>query len=147
MLIANGAKPLLFFTILATCEPGDEVVYPDPGFPIYESAIRWAGGTPVALPLREDLGFSFDLDELGAVLSERTKLVILNSPQNPTGGVTPAADLAAAAELMLETEAWVLSDEVYARIDLRRRVRLDRRGARTCSSARSCLTVSRRRTR
>ncbi len=116
VLIANGAKPLLFFTILATCEPGDEVVYPDPGFPIYESAIRWAGGTPVALPLREDLGFSFDLDELGAVLSERTKLVILNSPQNPTGGLTPAADLAAAAELVLETEAWVLSDEVYARI-------------------------------
>jgi aspartate aminotransferase len=116
VLIANGAKPFLFFTILATCEPGDEVVYPDPGFPIYESAIRWAGGTPVALPLREDLGFSFDLDELGAALSERTKLVILNSPQNPTGGLTPAADLAAAAELLLETDAWVLSDEVYARI-------------------------------
>jgi aspartate/methionine/tyrosine aminotransferase len=116
VLIANGAKPFLFFTILATCEPGDEVVYPDPGFPIYESAIRWAGGTPVALPLREDLGFSFDVDELAASLSDRTKLVILNSPQNPTGGLTPAADLAAAAELLLETDAWVLSDEVYARI-------------------------------
>jgi aspartate/methionine/tyrosine aminotransferase len=116
VLVANGAKPFLFFTILATCEPGDEVIYPDPGFPIYESAIRWAGGTPVALPLREDLGFSFDVDELAASLSERTKLVILNSPQNPTGGLTPAADLAAAAELLLETDAWVLSDEVYARI-------------------------------
>jgi aspartate/methionine/tyrosine aminotransferase len=116
VLVANGAKPFLFFTILATCEPGDEIVYPDPGFPIYESAIRWAGGTPVALPLREDLGFSFDLDELAASLSERTKLVILNSPQNPTGGLTPVADLTAAAELLLETDAWVLSDEVYARI-------------------------------
>jgi aspartate/methionine/tyrosine aminotransferase len=116
VLVANGAKPFLFFTILATCEPGDEVIYPDPGFPIYESAIRWAGGTPVALALREDLGFSFDVDELATSLSERTKLVILNSPQNPTGGLTPAADLAAAAELVLETDAWVLSDEVYARI-------------------------------
>jgi aspartate aminotransferase len=116
VLVANGAKPFLFFTILATCEPGDEVVYPDPGFPIYESAIRWAGATPVALPLREELGFSFAPDELRALLSPRTRLVILNSPQNPTGGLTPAPDLAAAAEAILGTEAWVLSDEVYARI-------------------------------
>ena len=90
VLVANGAKPFLFFTILATCEPGDEVIYPDPGFPIYESAIRWIGATPVALPLREELGFSFALEDLEARLSERTKLVILNSPQNPTGGVTAA---------------------------------------------------------
>jgi aspartate aminotransferase len=116
VLVANGAKPFLFFTILATCEPGDEVVYPDPGFPIYESAIRWVGATPVALPLREELDFSFALEDLGARLSARTKLVILNSPHNPTGGLTPGADLAAAAELILETPAWVLSDEVYARI-------------------------------
>jgi aspartate aminotransferase len=116
VLVANGAKPFLFFTILAVCEPGDEIVYPDPGFPIYESAIRWAGGTPVPLPLREDRGFSFDLDELEARLSPRTKLVILNSPHNPTGGVSPAADLAAAAKLIARTPAWVLSDEVYARL-------------------------------
>jgi len=116
VLVANGAKPFLFFTILATCEPGDEVLYPDPGFPIYESAIRWVGATPVALPLREELGFSFALEDLEARLSERTKLVILNSPQNPTGGVTPASDLAAAAELILRTRAWVLTDEVYARL-------------------------------
>jgi aspartate aminotransferase len=116
VLVANGAKPFLFFTILATCEPGDEVVYPDPGFPIYESAIRWAGATPVPLPLREELGFSFDVDELAARLSVRTRLVILNSPHNPTGGLSPAADLAAAAALILDTEAWVLSDEVYARL-------------------------------
>jgi aspartate aminotransferase len=116
VLVANGAKPFLFFTILATCEPGDEVVYPDPGFPIYESAIRWAGATPVPLPLREELGFSFATDELGPLLNERTRLVILNSPHNPTGGLSPAADLAAAAALIAETPAWVLSDEVYARI-------------------------------
>jgi aspartate aminotransferase len=116
VLVANGAKPFLFFTILATCEPGDEVVYPDPGFPIYESAISWAGATPVALPLREELGFSFSVDDLRARLNDRTRLVILNSPQNPTGGLTPAGDLAAAASLILDTQAWVLSDEVYARI-------------------------------
>src|SRR5256714_15450806 len=68
VLVGNGAKPFLFFTILAVCEPGDEIVYPDPGFPIYESAIRWAGGIPVALPLREDREFAFDIEELGARL-------------------------------------------------------------------------------
>jgi aspartate/methionine/tyrosine aminotransferase len=116
VLVANGAKPFLFFTILAVCEPGDEIVYPDPGFPIYESAIRWAGGTPVALPLREERGFSFAVDDLEARLSQRTKLVILNSPHNPTGGVSPASDLADAAQLIASTSAWVLSDEVYARL-------------------------------
>jgi aspartate aminotransferase len=116
VLVANGAKPFLFFTILATCEPGDEVIYPDPGFPIYESAIDWVGATPVPLALREELGFSFALEDLQDRLSPRTKLVILNSPQNPTGGVTPAADLAVAAEMILRTPAWVLTDEVYARL-------------------------------
>jgi aspartate/methionine/tyrosine aminotransferase len=116
VLVGNGAKPLLFFTILATCGPGDEVVYPDPGFPIYESAIRWTGATPVPLPLHEAADFSFDVGELEARLSERTALVILNSPQNPTGGVVPAADLEAAARLIAGTPAWVLSDEVYSRM-------------------------------
>jgi aspartate aminotransferase len=116
VLVGNGAKPFLFFTILAVCEAGDEVVYPDPGFPIYESAIRWAGGTPVPLPLHESSGFSFDVDELRARLTDRTKLVIFNSPQNPTGGVVPAADLEAAAAAIGDTSAWVLSDEVYSRL-------------------------------
>jgi aspartate/methionine/tyrosine aminotransferase len=116
VLVGTGAKPFLLFTVLAVCEPGDEVVYPDPGFPIYESAIRFAGAVPVALPLREASGFSFDPAELAARLGPRTKLVILNSPQNPTGGVIPAADLEAAAELILRTSAWVLSDEVYSRL-------------------------------
>lgn len=116
VLVGNGAKPFLFFTILALCEPGDEVIYPDPGFPIYESAIRWAGATPVPLALRESRDFSFDVQELGARLGPRTKLVIFNSPQNPTGGVVPAPDLRAAAELISRTSAWVLSDEVYSRL-------------------------------
>ena len=84
VLVANGAKPFLFFTVLATCGPGDEVVYPDPGFPIYESAVRFAGAVPVPLPLREDRRFSFDPAELEQLVNERTRLVILNAPQNPT---------------------------------------------------------------
>ena len=116
VLVANGAKPFLFYTVLATCGPGDEVIYPDPGFPIYESAVRFVGATPVPLPLHEERGFSFDPAELEALLSARTRLVILNAPQNPTGGVISAADLSAAAAAILETPAWVLSDEVYCRI-------------------------------
>jgi aspartate aminotransferase len=116
VLVANGAKPFLLFTVLATSGPGDEVVYPDPGFPIYESAVRFAGATPVPLPLREDRGFSFDPAELESLLTERTRLVILNAPQNPTGGVIPAADLERAAAAILRTPAWVLTDEVYSRI-------------------------------
>ncbi len=116
VLVANGAKPFILFTVLALCEPGDEVVVPDPGFPIYASAVRWAGATPVALRLREAHGFGFDLEELGAALSERTKLVILNSPNNPTGGVQAAAQLAQAARMIMQTRAWVLSDEIYAQI-------------------------------
>jgi aspartate/methionine/tyrosine aminotransferase len=115
-LIANGAKPFLFFTVLATCEPGDEVIHPDPGFPIYESAIRWAGATPVPLVLREADDFTFSADELAARLSPRTKLVILNSPQNPTGGVLSAADVASAAGVLRDSGAWVLADEVYSRL-------------------------------
>ncbi|MCS7006295.1 MAG: pyridoxal phosphate-dependent aminotransferase [Gaiellaceae bacterium] len=116
VVIGNGAKPLLFFTILATCEPGDEVVYPDPGFPIYESAVRWVGATPVPLRLREERDFAFDLDELSALLSPRTKLVILNSPENPTGGALTAEETRDAAQLLRGSSAWVLSDEVYCRL-------------------------------
>jgi aspartate aminotransferase len=116
VLVANGAKPFLFFGVLATCEPGDEVIYPDPGFPIYESAIRFAGATPVPLVLRETDDFAFSIDELAARVSERTKLVIVNSPQNPTGGVLGRETLAAAAGVLRDSPAWVLSDEVYGRL-------------------------------
>jgi aspartate/methionine/tyrosine aminotransferase len=116
VLVANGAKPFLFFTILATCNPGDYVVYPDPGFPIYESAIRWSGATPVPLPLEEERDFAFDLADLESRLTPRTKLVILNSPQNPTGGALSAEETEQAAALLAESGAWVLSDEVYSRM-------------------------------
>jgi aspartate/methionine/tyrosine aminotransferase len=116
VLVANGAKPFLFFTVLATCNPGDEVVYPDPGFPIYESAIRWVGATPVPLPLEEERDFAFDLADLESRLGPRTKLVILNSPQNPTGGALSAEETESAAALLADSGAWVLSDEVYSRM-------------------------------
>jgi aspartate/methionine/tyrosine aminotransferase len=116
VLVGTGAKPFLFFGILATCNPGDEVVYPDPGFPIYESAIRWAGATPVPLPLLEERDFAFDLADLESRLSLRTKLVILNSPQNPTGGALSPEETAAAAALLAGSGAWVLSDEVYSQM-------------------------------
>src|SRR4051794_26708791 len=116
VVVATGAKPFLFFTVLATCGPGDEVVYPDPGFPIYDSAVRFSGATPVPLPLREERGFSFDPSELEHLLSDQTRLVILNSPQNPTGGLITLEDLQAAADVIGRTGAWVLTDEVYSRI-------------------------------
>ena len=116
VLVATGAKPFLLFTVLAVCEPGDEVVLPDPGFPIYESAIRWAGATPVALPLLEERDFAFDLADLESRLSPRTKLVILNSPQNPTGGALSPEETAKAAALLGDSAAWVLSDEVYSQM-------------------------------
>ncbi len=116
VLVGNGAKPFLFFMILAVCEPGDEVVIPDPSFPIYESAIRWAGATPVPIPLREERDYSLNPEELDGRLGERTKLVILNSPHNPTGGLIDAEDLDATAAMIARTRAWVLSDEVYSRL-------------------------------
>jgi aspartate aminotransferase len=116
VIVANGAKPFLLYTVLAVCEPGDEVLYPDPGFPIYESAIRFAGATPVPLTLREADDFAFSVDELAARLTPRTRLVILNSPHNPTGGVLTPATLAAAADVLRDSAAWVLSDEVYGRL-------------------------------
>ena len=115
VLIAPGAKPLLFFGVLATCDPGDEVIYPNPGFPIYESVIRFAGATPVPLPLHEESGFAFTAQELAERLSPRTKLVILNSPQNPTGGVLSRHDLTRIAAIAERHRIPVLSDEVYRR--------------------------------
>jgi aspartate aminotransferase len=114
--VVPGAKPILFFVMTALLEPGDEVIYPDPGFPIYESMIRFLGAQPVPIPLLESRGFSLDLDVFRARLSSRTKLVILNSPHNPTGGVIPAADLAQMAEMVRDRDLLVLSDEIYSRI-------------------------------
>jgi aspartate/methionine/tyrosine aminotransferase len=111
-----GGKPIIFFPMLALIERGDEVIYPNPGFPIYESMIRFAGGVPVPMPLVEERGFSFDLDLLRRKITDRTKLLILNSPQNPTGGVIPPEDMAAIADLVRGRDMMVLSDEIYSRI-------------------------------
>src|SRR3984893_17483030 len=114
VLITPGAKPFLFFGVLATCDPGDEVIYPNPGFPIYESVIRWAGATPVPLPLTEERGFAFSADDLAERLTTRTKLVILNSPANPTGGIVERELNVEIASVLAQHPCWVLSDEVYA---------------------------------
>jgi aspartate/methionine/tyrosine aminotransferase len=102
--------------VLATCDPGDEVIYPNPGFPIYESVIRWAGATPVPLPLTEETGFAFSADDLAERLTPRTKLVILNSPGNPTGGIVERELNVEIARLLAAHSCWVLSDEVYAEL-------------------------------
>ncbi len=114
--VVPGGKPIIFFPMMALLEPGDEVIYPNPGFPIYESMIRFLGATPVPMPLVESRGFSFDLDLFRDRLSPRTKMVILNSPQNPTGGVIPRDDLAAIAGMLRDRDCMVLSDEIYSRI-------------------------------
>jgi len=114
--VVPGGKPIIFFPMLALLEAGDEVIYPNPGFPIYESMINFLGAKPVPMPLEESRGFSFDLDLFRDRLSDRTKMVILNSPQNPTGGVIPHEDLGALAEMLRDRDVIVLSDEIYSRI-------------------------------
>ncbi|MSR75016.1 MAG: pyridoxal phosphate-dependent aminotransferase [Planctomycetes bacterium] len=116
VLVCPGAKPVMFYMILALIEDGDEVIYPNPGFPIYESMINFAGGRAVPVPLLEENGFSFDLAAFEKLLTPRTKLVILNSPSNPTGGVLSADLLEGIARLAVERDFWVLSDEIYCRV-------------------------------
>jgi aspartate aminotransferase len=114
--VVPGGKPIMFFTMMAVLEPGDEVIYPNPGFPIYESVIEFLGATAVPMPLIESRGFSFDLDAFEAKLSSRTKMVVLNSPANPTGGVIARDDLARIADLLRGRDVLILSDEIYSRI-------------------------------
>jgi aspartate/methionine/tyrosine aminotransferase len=115
-LVGTGAKPFVFFTVLATCGPGDEVIVPDPGFPIYASAVRYAGATPVPVPLVDADGFTLDPERLRALLSPRTRLVIVNAPHNPTGGSLDEAAADAVASVLEETDAWILLDEIYAQL-------------------------------
>jgi len=114
--VVPGGKPVMYFVIIALLEEGDEAIYPDPGFPIYESMIRFQGAKPVPIPLRESRGFSLDINELKDRLTDRTKLVILNSPHNPTGGIIPAGDIREIAAMLRERDIMVLSDEIYSRI-------------------------------
>lgn len=116
VVVGTGSKPGLFFPTLALVSPGDEVIYPDPGFPTYEAMIRVAGGIPVPIPLREENQFSFDLEVFDSKINGRTRLVILNSPGNPTGGVIPMDDLHHIASQVIKHDAWVISDEIYTRL-------------------------------
>jgi len=114
VVVSPGAKPNLFFPTLALVNPGDGVVYPNPGFPTYEAMIGIAGGIPVPVPLVESNSFSFDLKTFDRLVNERTRLIVLNSPSNPTGGVIPFADLEHIAKTAQRYDCWVLSDEIYS---------------------------------
>jgi aspartate aminotransferase len=116
VVVTPGGKPIIFFTLLALIESGDEVIYPNPGFPIYESMIHFVGAKAVPLPLREEVNFRFHPDDLIDVISERTRLLILNSPQNPTGGLLERSDLEKIAYLAEKHDFYVLADEIYSRI-------------------------------
>jgi len=116
VVVGPGAKPALFFPTLALVRPGDEVIYPDPGFPTYTAMIRVAGGVPVPVPLLEEADFSFDLAAFDRLVSDRTRMIILNSPSNPTGGVMPLSALEHIAGVAKARDIWVLSDEIYMRL-------------------------------
>jgi aspartate/methionine/tyrosine aminotransferase len=116
VVVVPGGKPIIFFTILALIEEGDEVIYPNPGFPIYESMINYVGGRAIPIHLREERDFSLDVDELASIISDRTKLVILNSPHNPTGGVLERKEIEQIAKIIGDRNMMVLSDEIYSRL-------------------------------
>ncbi len=116
VVVVPGGKPIIFFTMLALVDEGDEVIYPNPGFPIYESMINYLGGRAVPIPLREERDFSLDVNELASLISSRTKLIILNSPHNPTGGVLTKRDIQDVADAIGDRNIMVLSDEIYSRL-------------------------------
>jgi aspartate/methionine/tyrosine aminotransferase len=116
VVVVPGGKPIIFFTILALIESGDEVIYPNPGFPIYESMVNYSVGTGVPIPLREDRDFSIDVKELASLINDHTRLIILNSPHNPTGGILTKKDIFEIAEAIGDRNILVLSDEIYSRL-------------------------------
>jgi aspartate/methionine/tyrosine aminotransferase len=116
VVVVPGGKPIIFFSILALAEDGDEIIYPNPGFPIYESMINYVGAKAVPIRLREELEFRLDVDELANLINDRTKLLILNSPQNPTGGVLTKEDITAIARAIGDRNIMVLSDEIYSQL-------------------------------
>jgi aspartate/methionine/tyrosine aminotransferase len=116
VVVVPGGKPIIFFTILALVDEGDEVIYPNPGFPIYESMVNYVGGRAVPIPLREERDFSLDVRELASLITDRTKLIILNSPHNPTGGVLTKKDILDVADAIGDRNILILSDEIYSRL-------------------------------
>ncbi|MCH8981821.1 pyridoxal phosphate-dependent aminotransferase [candidate division KSB1 bacterium] len=116
VVVTPGAKPIMFYVIMAIAEEGVEIIYPNPGFPIYESVINFVGGTPVALPLWEENDFRFNQDEFRSLVTDRTRMIIINSPHNPSGGVLTRGDIEVVAEVAREKNILVLTDEVYKNI-------------------------------
>jgi len=116
VVVVPGGKPVIFFTMLTLVDEGDEVIYPNPGFPIYESMINYLGGRAVPIPLREERDFALDVKELASLITDRTKLIILNSPHNPTGGVLTRKDIEDVAKAIGDRNIMVLSDEIYSRL-------------------------------
>jgi len=116
VVVVPGGKPIIFFTLLALADVGDEIIYPNPGFPIYESMIHYVGAQAVPIKLREEKDFGFDVDELASLITDRTRLIILNSPQNPTGGVLEKRDIDDIAAVIGDRNIMVLSDEIYSRL-------------------------------
>jgi aspartate aminotransferase len=116
VVMMPGGKPVMFFAIIALVDEGDEVIYPNPGFPIYESMIKFMGGKPVPIPLKEEKGFAFDPEDLRKLITPKTKLLIINTPQNPTGGILKKEDILKIADIIKDTNIWVLSDEIYSRL-------------------------------
>jgi aspartate aminotransferase len=116
VVVVPGGKPIIFYTILSLVDAGDEVIYPNPGFPIYESMINFVGGRAVPIPLREELQFRMDVEQLKRLITDRTKLIIINSPQNPTGAVLEKSDIDGIAEAIGDRDIMVLSDEIYSRL-------------------------------
>lgn len=113
VIVTPGGKPVMFFTIMALVEQGVEVIYPNPGFPIYESMINYMGGIAVPMQLNEESGYNADIDNLRSLITPRTKLIIINSPNNPCGSVIPESDLEKIAEMAVENDLVVLADEIY----------------------------------
>ncbi len=116
VVMTPGGKPIMFYAIIALVDEGDEVIYPNPGFPIYESMIKFMGGKPVPIPLKEDKGFAFDPEDLRKLITPKTKLLIINTPQNPTGGILKKEAIEKIAEIIKDKDIWVLSDEIYSRL-------------------------------
>ncbi len=116
VVVTPGGKPVMAFAIMALVDTGDEVIYPNPGFPIYESMIEYMGGRPVPIRLREERGFRLDAEELVSMVNPRTKLIVINSPANPTGSVLTREDLRLIADIALKYDVWILADEIYSEI-------------------------------
>jgi len=116
VVMTPGGKPIMFYAIIALVDEGDEVIYPNPGFPIYESMIKFMGGKPVPIPLKEENGFAFDPEDLRKLITPKTKLLIMNTPQNPTGGILKKEVIEKIAEIIKDKDIWILSDEIYSRL-------------------------------